>query len=152
MNIKFNSTRITLLHIASWAGNNDLVRLLIDNGAKLNELIAEGDNEGLTPLDYAFMANKQDVAEILIKYGAKKGDAMRFKILGFKKGINISDFRILVRTKNDNKKFTIEATQDFIFWEPIGVGYGNGKLNEIKDNRKPLLPFKKNFYRIKFLE
>jgi len=60
------SSLATLLHIASYAGDPALVRLLIDKGADVNVL----DTRRQTPLLCASMAGSSDVIGLLLSHGA----------------------------------------------------------------------------------
>lgn len=58
----------TALIIATRLGNHDLVKLLLERGADLNQ----GDKHGLPALGWALRLGKQDIAESLKKAGAKE--------------------------------------------------------------------------------
>jgi len=59
----------TLLHQAVLSGREELVKLLLQHGADINE----GDNTGLMPLHLAACANRRTIAELLMKNGAETG-------------------------------------------------------------------------------
>ena len=56
----------TLLHGAASGGNKEIVELLIDRGAEINVITAQG----LTPLHIASVLGKTDIAGLLISHGA----------------------------------------------------------------------------------
>ena len=43
-------------------------------------------------------------------------------------------------------------TQDFKQWSELETIVGTGKLVKFIDPRQPLVPFKRNFYRVKLVE
>ena len=59
---------ISALHWASSAGHRDAVELLLGTGANAN--LMEVDGERLTPLDYSIIGGHQEVAQVLIEWGA----------------------------------------------------------------------------------
>jgi ankyrin repeat protein len=58
---------LTPLHNAVEAGHVELVQLLIDNGARVDET----NNRGLTLVDVALYAENKEIAELLVANGAK---------------------------------------------------------------------------------
>jgi ankyrin repeat protein len=66
VNLK-SSTWDTPLHIAAYAGNNDIVKLLIEHGADVNAK----NMMGKTPLDIARNRGSKEITDLLISYGAK---------------------------------------------------------------------------------
>ncbi|KAH3746176.1 serine/threonine-protein kinase STY46 [Pelomyxa schiedti] len=66
INAKGN-TGLTLLHVASYSGNSELVSYLLDKGAKIDPK----DYLGITPLLAAISSGNFDVANLLIEKGAK---------------------------------------------------------------------------------
>jgi ankyrin repeat protein len=65
----------TALHIAARNGNEEIVSILIKNGAKVNYV----DNEGWTPLMRAFLLPNAELIKTLLVSGA---DARKMNILG----------------------------------------------------------------------
>ena len=61
-----NSQRVAIIHSAAAAGNVDMVRLLLEKGARVN-VVQEG---GFTPLHEAAAQGNQAMAELLINAGA----------------------------------------------------------------------------------
>jgi len=55
-------------------------------------------------------------------------------------------------TAKDGMSYVIEVTQDFKQWGELETIKGTGKLVKFTDPRQPLLPFKRNFYRVKVVE
>ena len=70
VNIK-DKNGIAPLHKAVTADQPELVKLLLDKGAKVNIT----DNDGKTPLDYARVLNNPKMADLLKKNGAKPGNS-----------------------------------------------------------------------------
>ena len=60
----------TPLHQAAINGHKEIAELLIANGADVN---AKTKSTGKTPLDYAVMGKKTDIAAFLRKHGGKTG-------------------------------------------------------------------------------
>ena len=58
---------ITALHEAAVDGNINIMKALVDHGAKINVY----DSEGFTPLDYAVFGGNFECASYLIENGAK---------------------------------------------------------------------------------
>ena len=57
-------------------------------------------------------------------------------------------FSLTFETKSDST-YTIEVTQDFLKWDKIGEVKGTGSLVKFTDPRLPIVPFKKNYFRVK---
>ncbi|MDB4797200.1 leucine-rich repeat protein [bacterium] len=60
-------------------------------------------------------------------------------------------FTISFETKSDST-YTIEVTQDFKQWSEIGEVQGTGSSVKFTDPRLPIVPFKRNYFRVKLLE
>ena len=60
---------ITALHFAAQAGHNDIVRLLVANGANVNAQMVSRGIKGVTPLHLAVEAGHLDIMDILIEAG-----------------------------------------------------------------------------------
>jgi ankyrin repeat protein len=56
----------TVLCVAACVGNVSIVQLLIEHGAKIEEM----NNDGFTPLRIAVVCNRMDTVELLLKCGA----------------------------------------------------------------------------------
>ena len=63
----------TALHYAAWGGNTNTVAWLIGQKADVNAL----DNEGKSPLDFAWMPRGEAARELLLSTGAKPGSELR---------------------------------------------------------------------------
>ncbi len=61
-----NTVQASPLHEATFAGDVELVRLLIENGADVDDR----DVQGVTPLNLAIRAGHADIARVLIANGA----------------------------------------------------------------------------------
>ena len=48
--------------------------------------------------------------------------------------------------------YVVEVTQDFKQWGELETINGTGKQFKFIDPRQPLVPFKRNFYRVKVVE
>ena len=57
---------LTMLHLASYGGHVELVKVLIDLGANVNQV----SNEGLGPLEFAVSKQRMDVIDLLLSRGA----------------------------------------------------------------------------------
>ena len=55
-------------------------------------------------------------------------------------------------TPKDGKTYVIEVTQDLKQWGELETIEGTGKQVKFIDPRQPLVPFKRNFYRVKLVE
>ena len=62
----------TALHYAAWGGNTNTVAWLIGQKADVNAL----DNEGKSPLDFAWMPRAETARELLHSTGAKAGSEL----------------------------------------------------------------------------
>jgi ankyrin repeat protein len=60
---KLTTTASSCLHLAAIAGDEDIVKVLLDNGAK----IARSDLKGATPLHKAAEYDCADVARVLLR-------------------------------------------------------------------------------------
>jgi len=55
-------------------------------------------------------------------------------------------------TAKNGMTYVVEVTQDFKQWGELETIEGTGKQVKFTDPRQPLLPFKRNFYRVKVVE
>jgi hypothetical protein len=62
-----------------------------------------------------------------------------------------SPFTISFESKSDST-YTIEVTQDFKQWSEIGEVQGTGSSVEFTDPRLPIVPFRRNYFRVKLVE
>ena len=63
----------TALHYAAWGGNTNTLAWLIRQKADVNAL----DNDGKSPLDFAWMPRGEAARELLLSTGAKPGSELR---------------------------------------------------------------------------
>ena len=56
----------TLLHLAAWLGNTDVIKVLIETGASLSSV----DNKGWTPLHLSAWKGNTDLTRVLLEAGA----------------------------------------------------------------------------------
>ena len=138
----------TPLHDAALFGRNEIAELLIANGANMNAIIVSGRNQGKTPLDLAIWRKKTETADLLRKHGGRTAEELALMPqLVYSKGP--FDFSF---TAKDGKTYVIEVTQDLKQWGELETIEGTGKQVKFIDPRQPLVPFKRNFYRVKLVE
>ncbi|XP_053599227.1 ankyrin-3-like [Microplitis demolitor] len=58
------------LHLAAWYGHPKIIKLLINNGARLDSVLNGPIKNGFTPLHLACLNNKVKCVKVLLKYGA----------------------------------------------------------------------------------
>jgi len=153
----------TPLHEAAERGNLEVVELLIESGAYINaQLTAPRDvfftyshPAGTTPIDLAIKRSRTDVVTVLRKYGGYKTGYSNRLILHHNKDKSPNGFKFL---RLNTLSYEAQATQNFKNWvtlEKIKAVTGNteiGEYFEFVDPRRPLIPFKQNFYRVKVIE
>ena len=138
----------TPLHNAAVYGHNEVAELLIANGAEVNAIIVSGRNQGKTPLDLAIWRKKTETADLIRKHGGRTAEELALMPqLVYSKGP--FDFSF---TAKDGKTYVIEVTQDLKQWGELETIEGTGKQVKFIDPRQPLVPFKRNFYRVKLVE
>jgi len=71
------------------------------------------------------------------------------KINSFSKSDSL--FTVSFETKSDST-YTIEVTQDFKQWGEIGEVQGTGSSVKFTDPRLPIVPFKRNYFRVKLVD
>jgi len=166
---KKDKAEMTPLHPAAANGHKEIVELLIDNGADVNAK----DKWGMTPLHWAARKGHKEVAELLLTKGAdvnakandgttpidwaiqksrtETADLLRkFALmprLTYSRGL--FDFSF---TAKNGMTYVVEVTQDFKQWGELETIEGTGKQVKFNDPRQPLVPFKRNFYRVKAVE
>ena len=134
----------TPLHMAADLGYKEIVELLLTNGADVNAKA----NDGKTPLDWAIEKNRTETADLLRKHGGKTGDELALMPhLVYAKGPFGVSF-----TAKDGETYVVEVTQDLKQWGELETIKGTGKQVKFTDPRQPLVPFKRNFYRVKLVE
>jgi len=137
----------TPLHNAVWDGHKEIAELLIAKGANVNVL----DGDGYTPLDWAESQEHKELADLLRKHGGKTGEEIALKSLMPRLTYNRGLFGFSFTAK-DGMTYVVELTQDFKQWGELETIEGTGKQVKFIDPRQPLVPFKRNFYRVKVVE
>jgi len=155
----------TPLHIAVSGAHKEIAELLITNGADVNAK----DDEGSTPLDNlkstvdlwmmaavfgvevdeALWSQATELAEFLRKHGGKTSEELLIPHLEYGKNQWPFDFSFNAK---DGMTYVVEVTQDFKQWGELETIEGTGKQVKFIDPRQPLVPFKRNFYRVKVVE
>ncbi len=64
---------VTPLHEAALWGHNEVVELLIANGAEVNAK----DDDDQTPLDWAIKYKQTEIADLLRKHGGKTSEELK---------------------------------------------------------------------------
>jgi cytohesin len=135
---------VTPLHDAALWGHKEIAELLLAKGADVNAKA----NDGKTPLDWAIEKNRTETADLLRKHGGKTGDELALMPhLVYAKGPFGVSF-----TAKDGETYVVEVTQDLKQWGELETIKGTGKQVKFTDPRQPLVPFKRNFYRVKLVE
>jgi len=133
----------TPLHVAAEFDHKEIAELLISKGADVNAK----DVGGETPLDWA---NDKETADLLRTHGGKTGEELALMPhLEYGKDQRPFGFSF---TAEDEKNYVVEVTQDFKQWGKLETIKGTGKQVKFIDPRQPLVPFKRNFYRVKLVE
>ncbi|MDA7520850.1 ankyrin repeat domain-containing protein [bacterium] len=140
----------TPLHNAAIYGHKEVAELLIANGANMNAIIVSGRNQGKTPLDLAIWRKKNETADLLREHGGRTAEELALMPrLEYDKDQWPFGFSF---TAIDGKTYLVEVTQDFKQWGELETINGTGKQFKFIDPRQPLVPFKRNFYRVKLVE
>jgi len=140
----------TPLHNAAIYGHKEVAELLIANGASVNAIIVSGRNQGKTPLDLAIWRKKNETADLLREHGGRTAEELALMPrLEYDKDQWPFGFSF---TAIDGKTYLVEVTQDFKQWGELETINGTGKQFKFIDPRQPLVPFKRNFYRVKLVE
>ena len=135
---------MTPFHYAALWGHKEIAELLLAKGADVNAKA----NDGKTPLDWAIEKNRTETADLLRKHGGKTGDELALMPhLVYAKGPFGVSF-----TAKDGETYVVEVTQDLKQWGELETIKGTGKQVKFTDPRQPLVPFKRNFYRVKLVE
>ena len=140
----------TPLHYAALKGHKEVAELLIDKGADVH---AKGD-DGKTPIDFATHPDNPnaaaEIADLLRKHGGKTGAELAL-IPRLEYGKNQWPFDFSFTAKK-GKTYVVEVTQDFKQWGELETIEGTGKRVKFIDPRQPLVPFKRNYYRVKLVD
>ena len=120
--------------------------LLIANGANVNVRRIDGK----TPLDRANDSGGAELADLLREHGGKTGAELAL-MPRLEYGKDRWPFGFSFNAK-DGMTYVVEVTQDFKQWGELRKIKGTGKQVKYIDTRLPLVPFKRNFYRVKVVE
>jgi ankyrin repeat protein len=138
-----NDAGWTPLHRAAEWGHKEIVELLLTKDAYVNAK----DSGGITPLDYA--EDYPEIVTLLGKHGGKIGEELKALMPRLTYGRGLFDFSFNAK---DGMTYVVEVTQDFKQWGELETIEGTGKQVKFTDPRQPLVPFKRNFYRVKVVE
>ena len=64
------------IHVAIPMGDMEMVELLLKEKIKINHQVEFGKYKGMTALNMAYAFKKSEIAELLQKNGAKKGEEL----------------------------------------------------------------------------
>ena len=121
-----------------------VAELLIANGANVNVRRIDGK----TPLDRANDSGGAELADLLREHGGKTGAELALMPrLAYSRGLFDLSF-----TAKDGMTYVVEVTQDFKQWGELETINGTGKQVKFIDPRLPIVPFKRNFYRVRLVE
>ena len=150
VNVK-DKNSATPLHLAAEYDHKEIAELLIANGADVNAKRSDGS----TPLDWAIGRKHSETADLIRKHGGKTSEELKELMtrLTYRSAAlrsrELFDFSF---TAKDGMTYVVEVTQDFKQWGELETIEGTGKQVKFIDPRQPLLPFKRNFYRVKVVE
>jgi len=134
------------LHNAAYNGNKEIVELLIAEGADVNAQ----DDDGETPPNRAEEEKHKEIIDLLRKHGGKSGEELAL-MPRLEYGKDQWPFSLSFTTKG-GETYVVEVTQDIKQWGELETVEGTGKRVKFIDPRQPLVPFKRNFYRVKLVE
>ena len=134
----------TPLHYAAVMGHKEIAELLIDNGADVNLK----DDGGDTPVNVSDL--HKEIEDLLRKHGGKSGEELAL-MPRLEYGKDQWPFSLSFTAKG-GETYVVEVTQDFKQWGELETVEGTGKRVKFIDPRQPLVPFKRNFYRVKLVE
>ena len=121
------------------------------NNRILREIFWKSIKQKLDKIAELLIANgakKTKTADFLRKHGGRTAEELALMPqLVYSKGP--FDFSF---TAKDGKTYVIEVTQDLKQWGELETIEGTGKQVKFIDPRQPLVPFKRNFYRVKVVE
>lgn len=136
IHFRYTNSKYTILHKATIIGNNNIIKLLLDNGSYIEEM----DENGLTPLSIAILLNKIDTVKFLIQNGANVN-------LKYKKTISLlrlaldKDIKIikLLIENGANINETLKTPMDMSLFQRFSYMiyvFSHGKYNLFKSTIK----------------
>jgi len=160
----------TPLHQATFNGHKEVVELLIAKGADVNAKTKDGWGEWWTVLDWAelvrkiqfpasiggeqespqLIAARKEIVDLIRKHGGRTAEELAL-MPRLEYGEDQWPFGFSFTAKK-GRTYVVEVTQDFKQWGELETIKGRGKQVEFIDPRQPLLPFKRNFYRVRVVD
>jgi hypothetical protein len=156
----------TPLLFAATDGHKETAELLIAKGAEVNAKTKTAGDEWWTVLDWAelmrkihipgykespeLIAARKEIPDLLRKHGGMTGAELAL-IPRLEYGKNQWPFDFSFTAKK-GKTYVVEVTQDFKQWGELETIKGKGKQVKFIDPRQPLVPFKRNYYRVKLVD
>ena len=131
------------IHQAAREGSIEAVKQHIADGADVNAK----DDGGDTPLD---MVEGEEIADILREHGGRTGHELA-PVFRLDYSTDQWPFGFTFAAK-DGMAYVVEVTQDFKQWGELETIEGTGKRVKFIDPRQPLVPFKRNYYRVKLVD
>ena len=160
----------TPLHHATFGGHKEVVERLIAKGADVNVKTKDGWDEWWTVLDWAELVRKiqfpasiggeqespqlkaarKEIVDLIRKHGGRTAEELAL-MPRLEYGEDQWPFGFSFTAKK-GRTYVVEVTQDFKQWGELETIKGRGKQVEFIDPRQPLLPFKRNFYRVRVVD
>ena len=135
----------TLLHGAAALGHQEIAELLINAGADVNAI----DKRRWTPLDWAIWEKSTITADLIRIHGGKTSRELKELMPRLTYNRELFGFSF---TAKGGIAYMVQVTQDFKHWGDLKTINGTGEQVKSIDPRQPLVPFKRNFYRVRVIE
>ena len=101
--------------------------------------------------DNGAAAAKKEIANLLCKHGGKTREELKTLMPRLEYSKDRWPFGFSFNAR-DGMTYVVEVTQDFKQWGELETIEGTMKQVKFIDSRQPLVPFKRNFYRIKVVD